>query len=77
MSFLLVGDTKFVPDWCFSLFKQLIKKRKVVTVFDIAKEAEESAFINHVHLFEEYDGTVHVPKDDWSNFLMALQFRVR
>ena len=36
LSFLLVGRTKFAPDWCFGLFKQLFEKTKVGTIFEIA-----------------------------------------
>lgn len=29
VSFLIVGHTKFAPDWCFGLFKQRFRKCKV------------------------------------------------
>ena len=37
ISFLLVGHTKFSPDWCFGLFKQLYRKTKVGSIDDIAE----------------------------------------
>lgn len=68
LSFLLVGHTKFGPDWCFGLFKQLYKKVKVGSINDIAEVAERSAVVNHAQLAGEYDGTIHVPMYDWSSF---------
>ena len=68
LSFLLVGHTKFAPDWCFGLFKQLFKKTKVGTIFDIAEVAERSAVVNHAQLVGDYNGTIHVPMYNWSAF---------
>ena len=68
LSFLLVGHTKFGPDWCFGLFKQLFKRTRVGSINDIAEVAERSAVVNHAQLVGEYDGTIHVPMYDWSKF---------
>ena len=68
MSFLLVGHTKFSPDWCFGLFKQLYRKTNVGSINDIAEVVKRSASVNHPQLIGEYDGTTHVKMYDWSNF---------
>ena len=60
LSFLLVGHTKFAPDWCFGLF--------VGSINDIAEVAERSAVVNHAQLVGEYDDTIHVPMYNWSDF---------
>ena len=41
ISFLLVGHTKFLPDWGFGLFKRLFKRSKVSTIYDIAEVVRE------------------------------------
>lgn len=68
ISFLLVGHTKFSPDWCFGLFKQLYRKTKVGSIQDIAEVVKRSASVNHPQLVGEYDGTTHVKTYDWSSF---------
>lgn len=68
ISFLLVGHTKFSPDWCFGLFKQLYRKTKVGSIHDIAEVVKQSAIVNHPQLVGEYDGTTHVKTYDWSSF---------
>ena len=37
-SFLVVGHTKFSPDWCFGLFKRLFKRTPVNCLADIAAD---------------------------------------
>ena len=68
MSFLLVGQTKFSPDWCFGLVKQLYRRTKVGSINDIADVVKRSASVNHLQLIGEYDGTTHVKMYDWSRF---------
>ena len=70
LSFLLVGHTKFGPDWCFGNFKQLFKNVSVGSINDIpvAKVAERFANVNHAQLVGEYGGTIHVPMYNWSGF---------
>ena len=57
MSFLLVGHTKFSPDWCFGLFKRLYKRTRVSCLDDIADVATKSASVNHPQLVGHHDGT--------------------
>ena len=68
ISFLLVGHTKFAPDWCFGLFKQLFRRTKVGSINDIAEVVQRSASVNHPQLVAEYDGTTYVKMYDWSSF---------
>ena len=70
LSFLLVSHTKFGPDWCFGIFKQLFKNVSVGSINDIpvTKVAERFANVNHAQLIGEYGGTIHVPVYNWSGF---------
>ena len=68
ISFLFVGHTKFFPDWCFGLFKQLYRRTKVGSIHDIAEVVKWSANINHPQLIGDYDGTTHMKTYDWSSF---------
>jgi len=43
ISFLLVGHTKFAPDWCFGLFKQRFRRSFVSSLQEIADVVESSA----------------------------------
>ena len=62
-SFLLVGHTKFAPDWGFRLFK----RTKVGTIYDIADVVRKSADVNHPQLIADYDGNNFVKFYDWSS----------
>ena len=68
ISFLLVGHTKFAPDWCFGLFKRLFKRTKVNTIEDIAEVVDSSAECNVSQLVGQTDGTILVPTYDWTSF---------
>ena len=68
LSFLLVGHTKFAPDWCFGLAKQCFRKTNVSSLDDIANTVSRSSFVNVPQLVGDLDGTVYVPSYDWSNF---------
>jgi hypothetical protein len=46
ISFLVVGHTKFAPDWCFGLLKQKFRKSKVDCLADLVKVAQASAEVN-------------------------------
>ena len=66
ISFLLVGHTKFAPDWCFGLLKQRFRKSKVDCLDDIAQVVQSSAVVNEVQLVATQDGDVIVPTYDWA-----------
>ena len=50
LSFLVVGHTKFAPDWCFGRFKRLFRRSKVGNIKDIAKVVNYSAQCNVAQL---------------------------
>lgn len=58
ISFMLVGYTKFAPDWCFGLFKQIFRRTKVGCLDDIARIADTSSVVNHSQLVGKEDGSV-------------------
>ena len=68
LSFLIVGHTKFSPDWCFGLFKQAYRKTKIGCLDDIVRVVEKSAEANHAQLVGTQDGRVLVPTYDWAAF---------
>ena len=67
ISFLVVGHTKFAPDWGFGLFKRLFKRTKVGTIYDIADVVRKSTDVNHPQLIADYDGNNFVKFYDWSS----------
>ena len=69
MSFLLVGHTKFAPDWCFGLFKQRFRRTFVSSWQEIADVVESSADVNTAQLVGSQSGEVIVPVYDWTQFL--------
>ena len=71
VSFLIVGHTKFSPDWCFGLFKQTFRRTKIGCLDDIVKVVESSAVVNHAQLVGTQDGEVLVPTYDWAQFFDA------
>ena len=68
ISFLIVGHTKFAPDWCFGLLKQKFRKTKVDCLDDIAKVVQGSAEVNEVQLVATQEGEVLVPIYNWADF---------
>ena len=69
MYFMLVGHTKFSPDWCFGLLKQRYRRTFVSSLQDIADVCDTSADVNHSQLIGTQDGKVVVPMYDWAGFL--------
>ena len=43
---LVVGHTKFVPDWCFGLLKRLCRRMKTGSLADIVQIVDEFAVCN-------------------------------
>ena len=68
ISFLLVGHTKFAPDWCFSLLKQKFRRTKVGCLEDIVRVVNDSAKENYAELVGREDGTVLVPQYNWAEY---------
>ncbi len=50
LSFLVVGHTKFAPDWCFGLFKRLLKRTRVGSLQALADVVQKSAKCNEAQL---------------------------
>ena len=74
LSFLVVGHTKFSPDWCFGLFKRLFRRTKIGSLRGIAEVVEKSAECNSSQLVVNPDGTIVVPIYDWTDFF-ATRFK--
>ena len=68
ISFLPVGHTKFSPDWCFGLFKQVFRRTVIDCLDDIVKAVENSAAVNHAQLVGTQDGEILVATYDWAAF---------
>ena len=71
---MLVGHTKFAPDWCFSLFKQRYQRTFVSSLEDIAEVVKASADVNVAHVVGTQSGQPIGPVYDWVNFF-AGRFR--
>ncbi|XP_064390673.1 uncharacterized protein LOC135338462 isoform X2 [Halichondria panicea] len=74
LSFLVVGHTKFTPDWCFGLFKRLYRRTSIGSLKDMSQVVERSAVCNEVQLVVGDDGEVIVPTYDWTDFF-ATSFK--
>ena len=67
LSFLVVGHTKFAPDWCFGLFKRLYRRTRVESLQAIASVVNNSAKCNIAQLVVMEDGTTVVPTYNWTD----------
>lgn len=65
---MIVGHTKFSPDWCFGLLKQRLRRCEYNCLDDIAREVELSADVNHAQLVGTQSGEILVPMYNWSSF---------
>ncbi len=74
LSFLIVGHTKFSPDWCFGLLKQKYRKTDIGSLNSLGKCVNASAGCNHTQFVGMSDGTLIVPIFDWSSYF-AVHFR--
>ena len=63
---MVVGHTKFAPDWCFGLLKQRYRRTKVNCLEDIARVVESSAHVNTAQLVGTQEGETIVPTYDWA-----------
>lgn len=68
LNFLIVGHTKFAPDWCFGLLKQAFG-RHAVSLNEMEAVVNGSAAVNVSQLVGTEDGTSIVPVGDWKNHL--------
>ena len=67
-SFLVVGHTKFAPDWCFGLFKRQFRRTNVGSLRGIAQVVNDSAECNVSQLVCDENGHTIVPTYDWTDF---------
>ena len=65
---MIVGHTKFSPDWCFGLLKQRLRRCEYNCLNDIVREVENSADVNFAQLAGTQSGEILVPMYNWSNF---------
>ena len=77
LSFMLVGHTKFSPDWCFGLLKQKLRRTEVHCLDDIVQAVNSSAVVNKVHLVRAQDGETLVPTYNWVEFLNPHFYEVK
>ena len=68
LSFLVVGHTKFSPDWCLGLFKRHYRRTKVGSLSSLAQVVNESAECNFAQLVCDEEGRTTVPTYDWTDF---------
>ena len=62
---LIVGHTKFAPDWCFGLLKRAFWRTRVGCLDNIIRVVAE---VNHAQLVGAQDGTVIIPTYNWANY---------
>ena len=74
MSFMLVGHTKFAPDWCFGLFKQRYRRTYVSSLDDVVDVVNTSADVNVAQLVGTQSGEPVVPVYNWASYL-GVHFR--
>lgn len=75
VSFMIVGHTKFSPDWCFGLLKQRLRRCRVDCLDDMVNVVESSADVNFAQLVGTQLGETLVPMYNWSHFFEPY-FRV-
>ena len=70
LNFLITGDTKFAPDWCFGLMKQQYRRTKVNILEDIADVVKHSTVsgLNIPQLVGTENGSVFVEGKDLDKF---------
>ena len=73
LSFLVVGHTKFSPDWCFGVFKRHYRRTKVGSLKSIAQVANDSAECNFSQLVSDENGSTIVPTYNWTTFAPHLK----
>ncbi len=71
MHFMVVGHTKFAPDWCFGLFKQRYRLTPVSSLDDVIGVVTSSTQtgVNIPQLVGNESGNIFVPQFDWQAFL--------
>ena len=65
LSFLVVGHTKFSPDWCFGLLKQRFRRTVVGCLDDLVPVVNTLATVNVAQLVGSQEGETIVPIYGW------------
>ena len=71
LSFMLVGHTKFSPDWCFVLLEKKFRMTEVNSLNDLAQVVKSSASVNEVQLVGSQSGEPLVRMYDWVGFFAS------
>ena len=77
LSFLIVGHTKFSPDWCFGLLKQRFRRTKVSCLSDLERVINTSAEANVAQLVGTQSGEVVVPTYNWTSMFASRLRKVK
>ncbi len=75
ISFMMVGHTKFAPDWAFGLLKQKFRRTLVGCLEDMARVVDNSAIVNHAQPVGMENGEVIVRQYDWAKFFATYYKR--
>ena len=67
LSFMIAGHTKFLPDWCFGLLKQKLRRCRVDCLDDLVEVVESSADVNFAQLVGAQSGETLVQMYDWAS----------
>ena len=71
LNFLITGHTKFAPDWCFGLVKQLFRKTRVCSLSELAQVVQDSTVtkMNVPQLVMNEKQEILVDHYNWQTFL--------
>ena len=71
LNFMVVGHTKFAPDWCFGLLKQKYRRTSVSCLEDIVQLTNNSTTtgVNLAQLVGTEEQTANVSLYNWQTFL--------
>ena len=71
LNFMVVGHTKFAPDWCFGLLKQKYRRTSVSCLEDIVQLTNNSTTtgVNLAQLVGTEEQTANVSLNKWQTFL--------
>ena len=73
---MIVGHTKFMPDSCFGLLKQKMRRTPIECLDDIVNVVNQSATVNRAHLVGAQDGKVLVPTYNWLSYFTEYFKRI-
>ena len=75
--FLIIGHTKFSPDWCFGLLKQRFRCCKIACLADLEQVVHESAEANVPQLLVTQDGDVIMPTYNWTSLVAGHLYKLK